>query len=149
MIKKAQRSVRELPLPVHTVIDAMDDKKAFNVVVLDLRDTEAFTDFFVVASGQSNRQVKAITDAINLSLKAKGLRPTHMEGYGHAEWVLIDCFDIVIHIFTERTREHYDLERLWGSAKRITIQPPPPIPGKQFLASSAETSQTQARDNGP
>ena len=149
MIKKTQRSVRELPLPVRTVIDAMEDKKAFNLVVLDLRDTEAFTDFFVVASGQSNRQVKAITNAIDLSLKAKGMRPTHMEGYDHAEWVLMDCFDIIIHIFTEQTREHYDLERLWGSAKRIAIQPTPPIPGKQFLANSAETSQTQARDNGP
>ncbi len=122
MSKKAQHSILELPLPVRTIIDAMEDKKALNLVILDLRDTGAFTDFFVVASGQSNRQVKAITDAINLSLKAKGMRPTHMEGYDHAEWVLVDCFDIIIHIFTERTREHYDLERLWGSAKRITIQ---------------------------
>ena len=122
MNKTSQQSVLELPLPVRTVIDAMEDKKAINLVVLDLRNTEAFTDFFVVASGQSNRQVKAITDAIDLNLKEKGLRPNHMEGYDHAEWVLMDCFDIVIHIFTERTREYYDLERLWGSAKRIRVQ---------------------------
>ena len=122
MIKRTQHSVLHLPLPVRIVIDAMEDKKALDLVVLDLRETEAFTDFFVVASGQSNRQVKAITDAIDLSLKKTGLRPAHMEGYDHAEWVLMDCFDMIVHIFTERTREHYDLERLWGSAKRITVQ---------------------------
>ncbi len=122
MIKRTQHSVLHLPLPVRIVIDAMEDKKALDLVVLDLRETEAFTDFFVVASGQSNRQVKAITDAIDLSLKKTGLRPTHMEGYDHAEWVLMDCFDMIAHIFTERTREHYDLERLWGSAKRIAVQ---------------------------
>ena len=122
MIKRTQHSVLHLPLPVSIVIDAMEEKKALDLVVLDLRETEAFTDFFVVASGQSNRQVKAITDAIDLSLKKTGLRPTHMEGYDHAEWVLMDCFDMIVHIFTERTREHYDLERLWGSAKRIAVQ---------------------------
>ena len=122
MTKRTQHSVVHLPLPVRIVIDAMEDKKALDLVVLDLRETEAFTDFFVVASGQSNRQVKAITDAIDLNLKKTGLRPTHMEGYDHAEWVLMDCFDMIVHIFTERTREHYDLERLWGSAKRIAVQ---------------------------
>ena len=122
MTKRTQHSVLHLPLPVRIVIDAMEDKKALDLVVLDLRETEAFTDFFVVASGQSNRQVKAITDAIDLSLKKTGLRPTHMVGYDHAEWVLMDCFDMIVHIFTERTREHYDLERLWGSAKRIAVQ---------------------------
>ena len=122
MTKSTQHSVLHLPQPVRIVIDAMEDKKALDLVVLDLRETEAFTDFFVVASGQSNRQVKAITDAIDLSLKKTGLRPTHMEGYDHAEWVLMDCFDMIVHIFTERTREHYDLERLWGSAKRIALQ---------------------------
>ena len=93
MNKTSQQSVLKLPLPVRTVIDVMEDKKAINIVVLDLRNTEAFTDFFVVASGQSNRQVKAITDAIDLNLKEKGLRPSHMEGYDHAEWILMDCFD--------------------------------------------------------
>ncbi|MFL2433891.1 MAG: ribosome silencing factor [Vicinamibacterales bacterium] len=122
MTKTTKHSAPRLPLPVRIVIDAMEDKKALDLVVLDLRETEAFTDFFVVASGQSNRQVKAITDAIDLSLKKTGLRPAHMEGYDHAEWVLMDCFDMIVHIFTERTREHYDLERLWGSAKRITVQ---------------------------
>ena len=122
MTKTTKHSAPRLPLPVRIVIDAMEDKKALDLVVLDLRETEAFTDFFVVASGQSNRQVKAITDAIDLSLKKTGLRPAHLEGYDHAEWVLMDCFDMIVHIFTERTREHYDLERLWGSAKRITVQ---------------------------
>ncbi|RZP26074.1 ribosome silencing factor, partial [bacterium] len=96
MTKTTKHSAPHLPLPVRTVIDAMEDKKALDLVVLDLRETEAFTDFFVVASGQSNRQVKAITDAIDLSLKKTGLRPAHMEGYDHAEWVLMDCFDMIV-----------------------------------------------------
>ena len=113
--------VLDLPKPLPQIIDAMQDKKALDVVVLDLRDSGAFTDFFVVASGRSTRQVQAIADAINERLRAADARPTHVEGYAHAEWVLMDCFDVIVHIFTRDTRELYDLERLWGSATRIEI----------------------------
>ena len=115
--------VLDLPKPLPQIIDAMQDKKALDVVVLDLRDSGAFTDFFVVASGRSTRQVQAIADAINERLRAADARPTHVEGYAHAEWVLLDCFDVIVHIFTRDTRELYDLERLWGSATRIEIPP--------------------------
>ena len=115
--------VLDLPKPLPQIIDAMEDKKALDVVVLDLRDSGAFTDFFVVASGRSTRQVQAIADAINKRLSAADARPTHVEGYAHAEWVLMDCFDVIVHIFTRETRELYDLERLWGTATRIEIPP--------------------------
>ena len=115
--------VLDLPKPLPQIIDAMEGKKALDIVVLDLRDSGAFTDFFVVASGRSTRQVQAIADAINERLRAADARPTHVEGYAHAEWVLMDCFDVIVHIFTRETRELYDLERLWGSATRIEIPP--------------------------
>lgn len=123
MSEPAIKSSDELPAPVRGVVDAMEDKKALDIVVLDLRGTGAFTDFFVVGNGQSTRQVKAIVDAIEARLKASGTRPAHIEGYDHAEWVLMDYFDVIVHIFTHDTRQQYDLERLWGSATRVAIAP--------------------------
>lgn len=116
--------VRDLPEPLPQIIDAMEDKKALDVVVLDLRESGAFTDYFVVGSGRSTRQVQAIADAVGKRLRAIDTRPAHVEGYDHAEWVLMDCFDVIVHIFTRGTREVYDLERLWGSATRIEIPAP-------------------------
>ena len=97
------------------------DKKATDVVVLDLRHTPAFTDFFLLCSGHNQRQVHAIADAIEEALKASKLRPSHVEGYDRAEWVLMDYFSFIVHIFTPRTREFYSLERLWGDAERIEV----------------------------
>ena len=95
------------------------DKKASDVVVLDLRDTPAFTDFFVLCSGQSTRQVKAIADAVEEALRAAKVRPAHVEGYDRAEWILMDYFTFIVHVFTPQTRAFYSLERLWGDAERI------------------------------
>ena len=111
----------DLPEPIPQIVSAMAAKKAIDVVVLDLRASGAFTDYFVVGSGRSTRQVQAIVDAIGERLRAIDARPTHIEGYAHAQWVLMDCFDVIVHIFTHDTRELYDLERLWGSATRIEI----------------------------
>ena len=113
-----------LPLPVQYAVDAALDKKALDVVVLDLRASHAFTDFFVLCSGRTTRQVRAIVEAIEKRLKAEGSRPSHVEGLEQGEWVLIDCFDFVIHAFTEDRRRFYDLERLWGSATRIRLETP-------------------------
>ncbi len=110
-----------LPDAVREAIAALVDKKALDIVLLDLRGTGAFTDFFVVGSGRTTRQVKAIADAVNERLRAIGERPKHMEGYDHAEWVLIDGFDLLVHIFTIETRRVYDLERLWGDAGRTAV----------------------------
>ena len=97
------------------------DKKAQHVVVLDLRHTQAFTDFFLVCSGQNPRQMHAIADAIEETLKAARVRPSHIEGYDRAEWILMDYFTFIVHIFTPQTREFYSLERLWGDAKKIEV----------------------------
>ena len=97
------------------------DKKADDVVVLDLRHTPAFTDFFLLCSGQSTRQVHAIADAVEETLKAGKVRPAHIEGYGRAEWILMDYFTFIVHIFTPQTRAFYSLERLWGDAERIDV----------------------------
>jgi ribosome-associated protein len=108
-----------LPADVTRAVRAALDKKALDVVVLDLRKTPAFTDFFVLASGQNPRQVKAIADAVEDALRAAKIRPAHIEGYDRADWVLMDFFTFIVHVFGPQTREFYSLERLWGDAERI------------------------------
>lgn len=110
-----------LPSALQLAIEAARAKKALDLVVLDLRQSDAFTDFFVVCSGRTGRQVRAIADEIQKVLRQAGARPSHVEGYPNSEWVLLDCFDFVIHIFSEDMRRFYDLERLWGRATRIDI----------------------------
>ena len=110
---------------VGKVVRAALDKKALDVVVLDLRHTPAFTDFFVLCSGQNQRQVKAIVDAVEETLRAAKVRPAHIEGYDRAEWVLMDYFNFIVHVFAPQTREFYSLERLWGDAERIDVSDEP------------------------
>jgi ribosome-associated protein len=106
---------------VGKAVRAALDKKAADVVVLDLRGTPAFTDFFVLCSGQSQRQVKAIADGVEEALRTAKVRPSHVEGYERAEWVLMDYFTFIVHVFTPQTRTFYSLERLWGDAERIEV----------------------------
>jgi ribosome-associated protein len=106
---------------VGKAVRAALDKKATNVVVLDLRRTPAFTDFFVLCSGQNPRQVKAIADAVEDTMKAAKVRPAHIEGYDRADWILMDYFTFIVHVFSPKTREFYSLERLWGDAERIEV----------------------------
>jgi ribosome-associated protein len=103
------------------------DKKALDVVVLDLRGTPAFTDFFLLCSGQNTRQVHAIADAVEDALREVKVRPNHVEGYNRAEWVLMDFFTFVVHVFTPQTRDFYSLERLWGDAERIDVSDEAPV----------------------
>ena len=112
---------RKLSSEVSKAVSAALDKKASNVVVLDLRNTPAFTDFFVLCSGQNQRQVKAIADAVEEALRASKVRPAHVEGYDRGDWVLMDFFSFIVHVFTPQTRAFYALERLWGDAQRIEI----------------------------
>jgi len=90
-------------------------------VVLDLRDVTSFADFFVIASGANARQIQAIVDEIELQLQNLGERPNSVEGYQNAEWVLVDYGDYLIHVFNEKARQYYDLERLWRDAKRVKL----------------------------
>jgi ribosome-associated protein len=106
---------------VAKAVSAALDKKAIDMVVLDLRATPAFTDFFVLCSGQNQRQVKAIADAVEEALRSVKVRPAHVEGYDRADWILMDFFSFVVHIFTPPTRAFYSLERLWGDAQRIEV----------------------------
>jgi ribosome-associated protein len=122
---RATRRKKPLTSEVKRAIRAALDKKAANVVVLDLRNTPAFTDFFVLCSGQNPRQVKAIADNVEETLRAAKIRPAHVEGYDRSEWVLMDFFSFIVHVFAPHTREFYALERLWGDAERIEITEEP------------------------
>jgi ribosome-associated protein len=113
------RKRRRLPADVEHALGAADAKKAANLVVLDLREAAGFTDYFVIASGQNVRQVRAIADAVIEALAARGVKPAHLEGYDRSEWVLIDYFDFVVHVFLPETRLFYGLERLWGNAEPV------------------------------
>lgn len=102
-------------------VEAARDKKATDLIVLDLRKTGAFTDFFVICTGSNPRQVHAIADAVEQALKTRHVRPAHVEGYERAEWILVDYFDFIVHVFSPTARAFYGLERLWGNAARIEI----------------------------
>jgi ribosome-associated protein len=110
---------------IQAAVRAASAKKAEKIMVLDLRHTSAFTDVFVVCTGQNARQVKAIVDSVEEALKALGQRAVAVEGYRGSEWVLVDYFDFVVHVFTPETREFYALERLWGSAIRVDVSDEP------------------------
>jgi len=115
------RSTPRLPADVKAAVAAALDKKAIDMVVLDLRKASAFADFFIIGTGANARQVQAIVDAVQEVLATRGLKPALIEGYARAEWVLVDYFDILVHIFSPATREFYGLERLWADAKRVEI----------------------------
>jgi len=106
-----------LPTQVALAVKAADDKQANEMVVLDLRKAQAFTDFFVICSGTNSRQVRAIADGIVDALAAEGEKPSHVEGYDRSEWILLDYFDFIVHVFMPETRAFYGLERLWGDAE--------------------------------
>ena len=110
-----------LPEPLDDVVEAMRAKKAEALTLLDLRESGAFTDYFLICSGRSTRQVKAITDGILETLKILDRRPAHIEGQITADWVLIDCFDFIVHVFTPETRSFYALERLWGNSREVAV----------------------------
>ena len=101
---------------VREAVSAADDRKAIDLKVLQLEKISDFTDYFILCSGTSERQVQAIADAIEERLRAEKVRPLHVEGYNRGHWVLLDYGDLVVHIFQEDTRRFYSLERLWGDA---------------------------------
>jgi ribosome-associated protein len=123
--KRTTTPRKKLTGDIAKAVQAALDKKAMEVVVLDLRHTPAFTDFFLLCSGQNTRQVHAIADAIEEGLRAVKVRPNHVEGYDRGEWVLMDFFTFIVHVFTPQTRDFYSLERLWGDAERIEIDDAP------------------------
>jgi ribosome-associated protein len=123
--KKRAPNPASLPEPLRLAAQAAYDKKADDVVVLDLRELAVFADYFVVCSGQNTRQVKAMADGVELALRQAGVTPAHVEGYERAEWILLDYFDFIVHVFNAEPRRFYGLERLWGSAVRIEVPDSP------------------------
>jgi ribosome-associated protein len=101
---------------VERIVSVASDRKAVDIRVLDVRGIVSYTDFFVICSGRSERQTKAIHDAVHESLKGEGVLPRRVEGARESRWVLMDYLDAVVHIFTPDAREFYRLEQLWGEA---------------------------------
>ncbi len=133
---------------VARAVKAIEAKKGEDIVILEMdRNSGAFTDYFIVCSGTNPRQLQAIADDVQKQLEEIGQRPNSMEGYNQAEWVLLDYVDFVLHIFSERARKFYDLERLWKSAKRLTPadlakSAPTKSAGTKLVAKSAGKKQT-------
>lgn len=128
---RARTAKPRLPKAVAGAVQAAQDKKAFDIVVLDLRKAGGFTDYFVICTGQNARQITAIADAVRETLKKDyGERPALAEGVEKSEWVLLDYFNFVVHVFSRECRAFYGLERLWGNAARLEIEPPPAPPAR-------------------
>jgi len=137
---------------IAAAIQACLDKKAEEVSILEMeKGSGAFTDYFVLCSGTNPRQVQAIADEVEMRLKAAGVRPAHVEGYRQAEWILVDYVDFIVHVFSEKARKFYDLERLWKTARRLEpseLEPKAPAKrlAKVTLASKAGTkTKTKAK----
>jgi ribosome-associated protein len=142
----------ELKQQVTAAIQACLDKKAEEISILEMeKGSGAFTDYFVLCSGTNPRQVQAIADEVELRLKTADVRPAHVEGYKQGEWILVDYLDFVVHVFSERARKFYDLERLWKTAKRLEPSELTPktktrtkIKTKAIMAKTAPKRQTKA-----
>ena len=102
-------------------LELADNKKAEDVVILDVRELSSVTDYFVICSGSNSRQIQAIADEVSQRLKKRGELPISLEGYEQAEWILMDYADFIVHIFSAKAREYYDLERLWRQGKEVEI----------------------------
>src|SRR2546422_10550758 len=116
-----RRKLERFPKQLDAAIRAAEDKKAVDLVVLDLRKAAGFTDYFLICSGTNPRQIRAIADSVMEALAAEGATPAHVEGYDRSEWVLLDYFDFIVHVFAPETRMFYGLERLWGNAERVEV----------------------------
>jgi len=131
---------------VAEAVRAIEGKKGEDVVILEMdKSSGAFTDYFVVCSGTNPRQIQAIADDVQKNLAVAGQRPNSVEGYSQAEWVLLDYVDFVLHIFSERARKFYDLERLWKSARKLT----PADLAKKPVAKKLTAAKTEGAKKAP
>ena len=121
-IEQISTPFSELDAEVKLAIECAGEKKGFNLTALDLREVASFTEFFVIASANNQRQVQAICDEIQEQLKKQlKSKAVRIEGYSSAEWVLLDYGDFIVHVFEQKAREFYDLERLWRDARKVEI----------------------------
>ena len=122
LVVETQTPFEDLDEEVKLAIASASEKKAFDIIALDLREVTSFVEFFVIASGSNQRQVQAISDEIDEQLKKQlQMRPIRIEGYTSAEWILLDYGDFIVHIFEQKARDFYDLQRLWRDAKKVEI----------------------------
>ena len=119
-MKAQPKSTPDTAARVREAVAAAEDRKAIDLKVLHLEKVSDFTDYFLICSGGSERQVQAIADAVEERLRGERVRPLHIEGYNRAQWVLLDFGDLVVHVFQEEPRRFYALERLWGDAPDVT-----------------------------
>lgn len=139
-------SAAQIRRQVAQALAACESKKAFDFSVLKLdASSSSFTDYFLVCSGTNPRQIQAISDEVQDQLERAGLRPAHTEGYRQAEWVLLDYVDFIVHIFSERARRFYDLERLWKSAERLEPSSLHPKPKAKRAAAAVRPRRKPAR----
>lgn len=139
----------DLRQQVAAAVAACEEKKADRLSVLEMeKNSGAFTDYFVICSGSNPRQIQAISDEVEQRLSKLGLKARSIEGYKQAEWVLLDYVDFVVHVFSEKARDYYDLERLWKSAKHLTppeiSEKPRPRAAKKAASKAAGRSQAKA-----
>jgi ribosome-associated protein len=121
-VTRTQAKVRATPLElIHVAAEAAVSKKARDPVALDLRDLDGVCDYFFICSASSEVQVKAVAEAVEEKLRARGAKPWHVEGLQGRRWVLLDYVEIVVHVFHEKTREYYMLDRLWGDARSVPL----------------------------
>lgn len=124
--------------PVALAVAAAQSKKAEDITILELdKSSSGFTDYFVICTGSNPRQSQAISDEVDQKLSSIGQQPAHVEGYNQAEWILLDYVDFVVHIFSANARKFYDLERLWKSAKHISLEElkrPKRVPARKTVA---------------
>jgi ribosome-associated protein len=119
-VARKRAKAPRLPRAVAGAVQAARDKKAIDIVVLDLRKADGFTDYFVICTGTNPRQIRAIADGVEDTLRGEfGERPTLAEGVHKSEWILLDYFNFIVHVFSRDCRAFYDLERLWGNAERL------------------------------
>jgi iojap-like ribosome-associated protein len=109
---------------IDRIVELIFSKKGYNVKILDLRTLTTITDYFIICTGDSDTQVKAIADEVDKQMRDEGVRSWHTEGYRSLNWVLIDFVDIVVHVFKKESREYYNLEKLWGDAPFIIAEDP-------------------------
>ena len=113
----------ELELPTDAA-KALDSKKALNLKILHITELSVIADYFVIATGTSNTQVKAMADEVEYQLKEKGIAPGHIEGYNSNSWILLDYGSVVVHVFTTESRSFYDLDRLWQDGEEVDPELP-------------------------
>lgn len=138
----------DLPEGIQVVVDAVEDLKGTDLLVLDLRKLASFTDYLVICTGSSDRHVQALVDGIREKLRAAGVTPLHTEGYEQAGWVLVDFVDFLVNVFTPERRGFYQLERVWRDAP-VLVGERSDVPPEASTTEASEPGESLNDDEPP